>query len=159
MRFLTGVILLILLSVQGYSQKLVYNLEDFELLNSITGVWKMHKGSSAIFETWSKESDSLFIGKSFDVSKGDSAVLEDVRLFLSNGIVVYAPRASGQNQNEEVYFKLIEIRNKKFTFENKAHDFPQRIVYHFKSESLLDAWIVGKLKGKMQTVKFNYIRQ
>jgi hypothetical protein len=41
------------------------------------------------------------------------------------------------------------VKEIKFIFENKEHDFPQKIIYHFVSESKLNASIEGEEMGKL----------
>ncbi len=54
-------------------------------------------------------------------------------LNLQNGCVTYNPTLPDQ---QPVSFKLTEIRDGQYIFENKAHDFPQRIIYKIDNNQL-----------------------
>jgi hypothetical protein len=49
---------------------------------------------------------------------------------------------------------LINSEENKFIFENKEHDFPQRIIYHFTSEKILNASIEGEAGGTLKRKEF-----
>jgi hypothetical protein len=53
-------------------------------------------------------------------------------------------------------FTLVSAGNNRFIFENKEHDFPQKIIYHFASSNLLNASIEGEIKGKMNKKEFRF---
>lgn len=55
-------------------------------------------------------------------------------------------------------FKLVSNSDQIFVFENKIHDFPQRIVYQQKGINNLLAWIDGVNKGKVMKISFSYER-
>ena len=150
--------LALLISRPMFGQKLEPTVKEFDILNRLAGTWEMKKGTASFLEIWTKKSDSLFIGKSLKVLLKDSLVLENVKLFLTKDAIVYAPTAIGQNNEEEIHFNLIKRINKKFTFENKKHDFPQRIIYDLISDDILHAWIEGEVNGKFEKSEFKYVR-
>lgn len=121
----------------------------------------METDENSIFEEWEKVSDSLCIGMSYLVNDGDTIVLETLQLKYENGKLCYAPTVQTQNEGREILFPLKEFAadEKKFVFENLAHDFPQRIIYHFVDDKTLNARIEGMEDGRMENSDFNYKKQ
>ena len=60
-----------------------------------------------------------------------------------------------ENQNITL-FVLIEHSPKKFLFENKEHDFPQRISYEFHKDGRMTAAIEGNVKGEIKLREFSF---
>lgn len=63
-----------------------------------------------------------------------------------------------QNRGKEVCFKLVSREHNTYVFENKIHDFPQRIIYQNQGKEDLLAWIEGEFNGKMRKSAFKYKR-
>ena len=63
---------------------------------------------------------------------------------LTDGLVYFAsPRSQ-----PPVAFALVEAGDKRAVFENKQHDFPQRILYWLDAEGAMHARIEGPQGGK-----------
>jgi hypothetical protein len=60
----------------------------------------------------------------------------------------YSVAVRNQNKEQAVTFSSIEMNNDTFVFENKKHDYPNRIVYKKIREDSLVATIFGTQKGK-----------
>jgi hypothetical protein len=89
----------------------------------------------------------------------DSTALETVELRYFNGRIFYTPRVPNQNDGLPVSFRLVSIENGTgFSFENKEHDFPQRIVYRL-GEKTLNASISGQTSSGFREQQFNFTRQ
>jgi hypothetical protein len=58
---------------------------------------------------------------------GETVFEEKLRIVPKEGMVYYV--ADVPENAQPVYFKLTELSEKGFSFENPAHDFPQKIVY------------------------------
>ncbi len=65
------------------------------------------------------------------------------------------------NQNDEkpVTFKMISSEKGLVTFENKEHDFPQRITYSNPAKDSLHAWIEGTVNGEPKKIDFHFSKQ
>ncbi len=83
---------------------------------------------------------------------------ESVSLFLKDGRIYYTPVVEG-NENEPVPFTLINIDKNKFIFQNKEHDFPQRIIYELKSGNELIATIEGETDKGFKKIVYRYKRK
>jgi hypothetical protein len=96
----------------------------------IAGHWEMKKANGKTMgEIWVKKSDNEMSGKSYLVKNGDSAWLESVQLIEKGDNTYYIPE----------------------------HDFPKRIVYGFKSNDELHAYIDDGTANKRQ--HYNYKRK
>jgi len=133
------------------------SVSDFGFLN---GSWTMNTGKGRIVESWKMNKDSAMDGISFSISTtGDSTLLETIKIYESAGSIYYEPTGNGAGNDSTVSFKLISAENGIFVFENRNHDFPQRISYQSKSASNVLAWIEGTVNGKFRKIEFPYSRE
>lgn len=131
-------------------------LKDFLSLHSLAGTWKMETPKGIFFESWQIINDSTLKSQSYKVNGKDTVHLEQVQLILRSGSIQYIPVVKDENKGEAVTFTLINYENKIYTFENKTHDFPQRIVYVIPQGNSLHAWIEGEVSGKLKRIDYNY---
>ncbi|MBK9689591.1 MAG: hypothetical protein IPO65_18255 [Saprospiraceae bacterium] len=124
----------------------------------LLGEWKLTlKNNKTLMESWTKAGDSLFVGESKMVAADGSVTpQETIRMQLKADGWYYQPTAFGQNENQEVGFKVIFISGLEFIAENPAHDFPQRIQYRRLGEKLY-ASIEGKNGDKYGKINFDYV--
>ena len=80
---------------------------------------------------------------------------EQLRIFDRAGRTVYAAAPSGQAPAE---FETAVTSDSLVTFENPAHDFPQRIIYRRRGADSLIARIEGVRGGRTAGVDFPYRR-
>src|SRR4051812_41509589 len=127
MKFILCALLFVMASsfiLPGNSKK---RFTDFK---KIVGTWRMQTSRGALYEQWQQESASSLSGRSFKVRGSDTAVLENVKLKLEGDDVFYVAIVSDQNNQQPVPFKLVWAENNTYTFENKEHDYPQRVIYN-----------------------------
>ena len=151
-------ITILLIGQNLFAQNNSYGLTDFRTLDAILGTWKMETRRGPMFEQWTRANNEKFQGKSFRLNNQDTLILERVELSLTGGSIIYRPIVTGQNDGKAVEFKLISNTGDRFVFENKEHDFPQRVIYHFKSKDTLNARIEGTKDGKEMGSNFPYVR-
>jgi len=133
------------------------SVSDFSFLK---GSWTMNTAKGRIVESWKMSKDSGMDGISFSISNsGDSTLLETIRIYESAGSIYYEPSGNGPGNDSTVSFKLISVENGIFVFENRNHDFPQRISYQSQSASNVLAWIEGTVNGKFRKIEFPYSRE
>lgn len=124
----------------------------------LVGEWKLTlKNNKTFIESWVKSGDSLYVGESKMVA-ADSSITpkETIRLQLNADGWHYQPTAFGQNDNQEVDFKVIFISGSEFIAENPSHDFPQRIQYR-RIVDRLYASVEGKNGEKYGKINFDYV--
>lgn len=129
---------------------------NFKHLDKFQGAWKMNTSEMVMTERWQKTNDTLWEGKSFIVKEGKEELEETVQLILQNQTVSYNVKRKGVGT--PVAFTLVKQEGDKFIFENKANDFPQQIIYHFKDDGTLDASINGTTKDGYKKFDFPYKR-
>lgn len=118
------------------------------------GEWKGESAKGSTLESWIKENENTMTGKGYYVVKGDTVVVEQLRIQKIGNYWTYIPII---NNNKPVLFTLIKVENDIWVFENKEHDFPQRVIYSRKKDGSMLAWIEGEMKGKF--IKEEYLME
>lgn len=101
-------------------------------------------------ESWDYVSETEFAGKTVFISAESSILAETLRLFFLNGKLNYCATILEQdpeNPQGEICFELKSYKDLVFTFENKNHDFPKRIIYNFSKYRTITARIEDDNKG------------
>ncbi|OFY83929.1 MAG: hypothetical protein A3F72_07805 [Bacteroidetes bacterium RIFCSPLOWO2_12_FULL_35_15] len=125
----------------------------------VIGSWENLSVKGDLYETWTKIDDSTFAGRSFMIVQNDTAFSEKISLEFRNKNLFYIPTVRNQNKELPVLFKLISIEKGELIFENKEHDFPQRIIYKNPSPDSLYARIEGKENGELKKEEFAMTRR
>lgn len=140
----------------GYSQPFSEN--DFKVLQGLEGLWKMETSRGAIYEEWQAKTNSKMTGRSYRINNTDTVVMERIELYLEGNDIIYSPVVSNQNNQQAITFRLISITDGRYIFENKAHDFPQRVIYKIVSKDTVHARIEGIRNGQERGSDFRYSR-
>ena len=126
--------------------------DDFDWL---CGNWINDKDSTAVFlERWTKSSPGNYNGESCVIDGNDTVFFESIQLQNTDTGIFYSVTILNQNEGIAVPFKLISSSGQTFVFENKKHDFPQRIKYEFKAPDTLNASIEGLVNGVVKQEHF-----
>ncbi|MFI5219839.1 MAG: DUF6265 family protein [Bacteroidia bacterium] len=129
-------------------------------LFSLSGTWFMDVKGGTLYETWQQTDSSSLSGSGFKVDeKGDTSVTESILLTVKENKVVYVPSVTDQNEGKPVSFALVKSKKKIFVFENKAHDFPQTIIYDLSQPGKLNVIIEGKTNEGFRSIPFNFTRK
>jgi len=127
---------------------------ELEKLDWLIGSWSNINEDRELYETWIKVNDTLMSGKSYMLLLKDTVFSETILIQSIGNDIYYIPTVSDQNQGNAISFKLVSVSNMEFIFENKEHDFPQRIVYsYFKPDSLY-AYVEGEENGQYHKIEF-----
>lgn len=121
----------------------------------LPGTWKMEHGGMTIQEIWKKDS-SGFAGVGLTLKGADTAGVEKMWMKATDSGFFFIAEVS-QNP-APVLFKLISSDSSRFVFENQTHDFPQRVIYHFKAPDTLHARIEGVIQEEARGIDFPYVR-
>lgn len=126
----------------------------------LTGAWSQTKGGITTEEHWVGPVGGIMAGVSITHSElpGFETQTEFMRIIESGGTLVFIASPDKQAPTE---FRLKESDNGIATFENAAHDFPQRITYEIAGENLdeLKARIEGTSGGENRSLEWTYKRQ
>ena len=90
-------------------------------------------------------SNDVMLGSSQTVEGEQTVETESMQIEEKDGQLVFTARPFGQ---PEASFVSIELTESKVIFENKEHDFPQRILYWLGPKGELHARIEGTSGGK-----------
>lgn len=135
-----------------------FSQEDFNPLRGLAGLWKMETQRGAVYEEWRMTDDKQLQGRSFRISGADTIVMEEIALYITNNEIIYSAAVKNQNNGQAVPFRLVSFSDNRYVFENKEHDFPQRIIYHLIAVDSLHARIEGTVNGKERFADFRFIR-
>ena len=123
-------------------------------LEWIIGSWSNISPKGQLCENWIKTNDSVYTGNSFMVVKNDTVFSEMISLENRNGQIFYIPTVKNENNGQAVLFKLLTSHSNEVVFENKAHDFPQRIMYKNPVKDSLYARVEGMDKDLFREEEF-----
>ncbi|MEP7146580.1 MAG: DUF6265 family protein [bacterium] len=154
---LYAVLALILLSFNLV--KMDYDIEDFIKLYPLEGEWTMPFKGGELIERWERKYNKMLEGETIFLKGNEKQPIESISLFLRDGRIYYTPVVNGTQDEEPVQFTLIEIDKKKFIFQNKEHDFPQRIIYELRSVNELVATIEGETNNGFKKIQYKYNRK
>jgi len=111
----------------------------------LAGCWEGRQGQASLEEIWSKPAGGSMLGMGRTVKDGKTVSFEFMQFREEKGSLVFLPQPSG---GERTRFPLKDFFGEKLTFENKEHDFPQRVIYERKGPGSLLAAIEGTYQGK-----------
>lgn len=125
----------------------------------VLGYWEMSSPQGTVTESWVRTSDSVFsgVGKFLD-SAGKILTTEEITIVLRDDELLYIPTVAGQNDGQPVTFREASFSDSMVVFENKGHDFPQRIVYVKQGEDRMLAYIEGEMNGEHMKMEYPYVK-
>jgi hypothetical protein len=108
-----------------------------------------------IEEQWMRPRAGLMLGVSRTVAGDSLREYEQVAMLERGGRLVYAAAPARQAPAE---FESITVSDTLVIFENRAHDFPQRIIYRRRGADSLVARVEGTHGGRTRGSDFPYRR-
>lgn len=133
-------------------------VQDIKKAEWLIGTWENKTPRGSIYETWRKNNDLEFFGKSYIIKEGDSVVFESIRLSQEKEGLFYIPTVRNQNEGLPVRFAPKTISATQLVFENPKHDFPQVISYTKIGADSLVAEISGVKNGLERKQTFSMSR-
>ena len=122
-------------------------------LDGMAGCWEQKNEAKKLLitEMWMKPAGTSIFGTGRTVRNGKTVDFEFMRIEQRpDGIYFVAqPKANAV----ETPFKLIRSTLNEVVFENKAHDFPQRVIYRFNGTTMTGL-IEGDQNGKFVGIDF-----
>lgn len=154
------IILNFIIFLGGFSLNASAQKDPSKTFAFVLGSWEMQTAKGKIVEQWTQNEDKILSGKSYRINaKGDSLLTETLQVKKIGEDTFYCSTVTGQNEGKETCFKLISNKDGIYVFEDKTHDFPQRIVYQNQGKNEMLAWIEGEHNGKSRKSEFRYKRQ
>lgn len=125
-------------------------LEDLAWL---TGSWIEHKPGVDTEEHWIAPKGDLMTGMNRTTRGTGRTSFEFLRIARTPSGISYFAQPSGRPPTE---FKLVQAEDKKVVFENREHDFPQRIIYWLDKDAALHARIEGTIGGQSRSQEWTW---
>lgn len=128
-------------------------IEDFAFA---AGCWQAVAGDTTMEEQWSRPAGGVMLGTARVVSGGRTVFTEFVEVREKpEGLVMTVALGIGKPPTS---FTRIDSSKDEVVFENKAHDFPQRVRYRNEGKDALFARVEGTQKGQAKGEDFPYRR-
>jgi hypothetical protein len=123
-------------------------------LGWMVGAWVQSGEGSVVREVWLPASGDQMVGVSHETRAGRRPAYEFERIEDKDGVIAFTAILEGQPPTA---FALRSAADGEVVFENKDHDFPQRVIYRRCGEDLC-ARIEGTIGGKTQGQDWRYRR-
>ena len=121
-------------------------------LTWLAGSWSGTSGTSTIEEHWTAPAGGAMLAVARTIRGERMRAFEFLRIEEREGSLSYLAMPNGRSPATE--FRLALIGERTATFENPAHDFPQRIRYTLTADGALEATISAMSGDKAQTFRF-----
>jgi len=123
---------------------------QIDRLSWLAGCWEWKSGMRHGEEQWMKPRGGTMLGMSRTTRRDSTIEFEFVRIEERDKRLHYVASPSGQ---AGATFSSIALTDSTVVFANPKHDFPQRVLYTLRGDSLL-ARIEGTRKGSVRGVDF-----
>lgn len=130
-----------------------------QLFDWLPGIWEFSAGEVRMAEQWKRIDSTNLEGASWYITRGDSLLMEKLRITECDSGTYYFAEVSSQNQGRRIDFRLTSSEQNQWVFENPGHDFPQKITYERISSDSLKASIEGIQEGKPRREEFRMGRK
>ncbi len=146
--------LFVLIYVCGCSSDPKNSTNDLSEFSWLTGQWMDSSSSGKMVEMWNQINDSILVGSSIYLAGIDTIFYEEISLKKIKNIIYYIPSIQSEDGALPILFKYAGFKNGEWIFENKDHDFPQRIVYTHPDQDSLIAYVDGNKNGEYRKEYF-----
>lgn len=121
----------------------------------LVGCWERARPTGRIIEAWMAPVDGVMSGTGTSVRDTTRRVNERLRLFYRGDTLIYEASPARQPMNE---FKATRISADELVFEDREHDFPQKITYRRVAPDSLVARIEGDRAGRQAPIDYPFRR-
>jgi hypothetical protein len=125
-----------------------------ENLGWIAGGWTMERGETRTEERWTDLGGDTYLAVSRTVRGGRTVTYEYLRIEQRADGIYYVAQPKNRLPAD---FKLVSLAGGEAAFENRNHDFPQRIVYRRNDDGTLTARIEGPRQGQTVWQEFHFL--
>lgn len=98
------------------------------------------QSTSRFEECWTDAAGGIMVGMGKELEKDKLSFFEYLRIESRKEGLFYVAQPFGK---QPVSFKLLRMQETEAVFENKEHDFPQRITYFKKADGVLEIELLG----------------
>ncbi len=128
--------------------------DEVAKLDWLAGSWAQDRDGVLVRETWLAPRDGVMAGMSQTNRPGKRPFVEFMKISAEPAGVTFTAIIPGQPPTP---FVRLPGPDGEAIFENKAHDFPQRVIYR-RCEADLCARIEGMSGGKLEFQDWRYTR-
>ena len=126
--------------VPGHGDETLAHAKVDSTMAWLAGHWSNGEGDNRVEELWLDPRGGAMLGMHRDLRGGRFVFFEFLRIVEDSAGVAYVAQPKGRAPTR---FGLIERGANKVVFENKAHDYPQRILYWLDEQGRLHARTEG----------------
>jgi hypothetical protein len=126
----------LIIGLNAYAQQGTSPAIDLHELGWLVGTWTRTnaKPDRQAYEQWVKINDRELWGRGVTIKEGDTLFVEKLRIILRNDTIYYV--ADVPENNRLIYFRFTKLDDNGFICENPSHDFPKKISYNRREQSL-----------------------
>ena len=129
---------------------------DISRLNWLSGCWAYDGKDTGSGERWTAAIGGMMFAVSRTIRDGKTVAFEYLTIIETDAHALQLMAApSGQAATR---FDMVSLTEIEVIFENRNHDFPQRIIYRLGDNGTLLGRIEGKSNGREVTVDFPMTR-
>lgn len=143
MKFIAAIAVFLLVVCASHSTRAADT--DLARLSWLEGLWMGTKDGVETEERWSSTKGGALLGTHKDTKNGRMVWFEFFRVDSTKDGVFYFASPQGAVATP---FRMVALDDRHVTFENKEHDYPQRILYWLEANGALHARIEGPMGGK-----------
>jgi hypothetical protein len=129
---------------------------DVASLSWMSGRWSGSQDGTEMEEIWTAPRGGTLLGLHRDVKRGRTVSYEFLRIETVPEGLTYFASPQGRPATP---FRAVEGGKSRVVFENRAHDFPTRILYWLSQDGRLHARIEGTLRGQPASEEWTWSRQ
>jgi hypothetical protein len=122
----------------------------------LAGCWGSSSEDGTTEECWLAPMGGLMLGVHRDVAPSGEAFFEFLRIESSEVGPLYLASPGGRSATP---FPLVSLRGKTAVFENREHDFPQRLLYRLMGDGRLRVRAEGPSEGDTKVLQWTWRRQ
>ena len=126
---------------------------QLDSLAFMAGSWAGGGDLDRVEEHWTAPRGGMMVGMHRDLRGGKAKAFEYFRIEERDGALWYLTQPGGR---PVVTFKSTEVSANRVVFENREHDFPQRILYWREKPGELRARVEGDVDGKPQGMQWTW---
>lgn len=123
----------------------------------LLGAWESESEDGKMSETWVKDNEDSYSAKTYFVIGQDTVFRELSKLEETGSNLQCVISIEGENDEKPVTFKMTKQSEQNLVFENPRHDFPQKVTYECKGDSII-VEISGIQNGKFAKERFEMAR-
>ena len=145
---------------QDHQEELEVN-NTLEPMIWLEGTWKdeatfgFKQPPQYLYETWKVYPDSIS-GIGYNVQGTDTSITERIAIMVVNDKLTYVARPNNQAM---VTFTITSSANNEWVFENKANDFPQKLIYKKLPNDSLSVTLEGIQNTIERSIELKYSHQ